>query len=73
MEEEQKDLFQAYFDGFAVFCPVCAEEVSLIMNHMGEVVTLLARCDGCGNRALLLFGGLIALPAQKVSREPQGF
>ena len=39
------------------------------MVHTREVVILAAHCEGCNNRAVLFFGGLIGLPVEKVSHE----
>jgi hypothetical protein len=68
--EEQRDLFQGYFDGASMPCPSCAQEVGFRMNHTREVVTLLMRCTGCDNVALLFFGGVIGLPAREVRHQP---
>jgi hypothetical protein len=71
--EEQRNLFQGYFDGLAVPCPTCGEAVVFKMSHTREVVTLLMRCPECENVALLLFTLVVGLPAQQVSQVGRGF
>lgn len=48
---EQQRLFDDYFGAAAGVCPVCSEEVLMIMSHLGPSVTLLLSCEGCGNKA----------------------
>ena len=72
-EEERNDLFQNYFDCLRVKCPVCSQEVCFRMNYTREVVALSVHCDGCSNTAVLLFGELVGLPVQKMTREQTGF
>jgi len=66
-------MFQNYFDSAPVVCPVCVEWANVRMNCTGEVVTLLLRCERCGNRALLFFSGIIGLPTNMVHHEPKLF
>lgn len=65
-EQERHELFQRYFDGSPIPCQVCAQALTFRMHHTREVVLLSVRCDNCGNSAILLFNGLIALPSEKV-------
>jgi hypothetical protein len=37
------------------------------MHYTVEVVALSVRCENCSNKAIMLFNGLIGLPAEKVS------
>ena len=66
-EAERRNLFQHYFDGELSLCPVCLEALCFRMIHTREAVVLRMQCKGCENLAILFFGGLIALPAEKVS------
>lgn len=68
-EPQRRDLFQDHFDSVPLICPVCAEVISVRMVHTRDVVVLAAHCEGCNNRAVLFFGGLIGMPAEKVSHE----
>ena len=49
-EEEQK-LFELYFGPLPGTCPVCGDEVLMTLSSLREPVTLLLKCQGCGNRA----------------------
>ena len=44
-------LFDAYFGPFPGLCPVCAQEVCIIMSYLGRFVTLSLSCEGCRNKA----------------------
>ncbi len=71
--EEQRKLFQSYFDGPPVQCPTCGQEVAFRMSHTREVVTLSMRCPGCENLAVLLFTLIVGMPAQPVGHSERGF
>jgi hypothetical protein len=47
---EQERLFDSYFSDVPGICPVCSQEVSMLMS-LGSTVTLLLRCEGCDNKA----------------------
>jgi len=49
--EEQGRLFDVYFGPSPGICPVCAQEVCMVMSNLGRTVTLLLSCDGCNNKA----------------------
>jgi len=66
---EQQQLFQRYFDSLPALCPVCGFGTRFRMHYTSELVLLSAGCDGCGNTALLFFGGIIALPLQTPNPE----
>jgi hypothetical protein len=65
-DEEQRTLFQGYFDSASGSCPVCGQGVGFRMIHTREVVVLSMSCPACGNVALLFFRGLIGLPSEKI-------
>lgn len=69
--DEQRELFQHYFDSLPSVCPVCSQNPDFRMHHTSELVLLSASCPGCGNLALLFFAGIIGLPAQASRRESQ--
>jgi hypothetical protein len=50
-EEEQQKLFDIYFSSGPGVCPVCSQEVNMVMSYLGQTVTLLMTCDGCSNKA----------------------
>lgn len=50
-EAEQQKLFDDYFSPLPAMCPICGNEVCMVMSCLRERVTLLLRCQGCGNKA----------------------
>jgi hypothetical protein len=50
-EQEQQQLLDDYFRLAPGLCPVCDHEVSMILSCLAERVTLLLKCEGCGNKA----------------------
>jgi len=50
-EEEQQQLLDDYFQLAPGMCPVCDHKVSMILSCLAERVTLLLKCEGCGNKA----------------------
>jgi hypothetical protein len=66
-EEERREVFQTYFDSKPAFCPACFHGVAFRMHYTVEVVALSVRCENCSNKAIMLFNGLIGLPAEKIS------
>jgi len=69
--DEQRELFQHYFDSLPSVCQICSQNPHFRMHHTSELVLLSACCPGCGNMALLFFGGIIGLPAQASHHESQ--
>ena len=69
--DEQQELFQHYFDSLPSACPVCSQNPGFRMHHTSELILLSASCPGCGNMALLFFGGIIGLPARASHHESQ--
>lgn len=47
--DEKQKLLADYFERLPGLCPVCACEVSMMMEHGQDVATLSLRCRGCGN------------------------
>jgi transcription elongation factor Elf1 len=47
--EELHKLFKDYFDRQPGICPVCASQVSMMMDHEKGMAMLTLRCRGCGN------------------------
>jgi hypothetical protein len=70
---EQRELFQHYFDSRPAVCPICAQTTRFRMHYTFELVLLSACCPGCQNRSILFFGGIIGLPAQTPHRQRQKF
>ncbi|HZR15761.1 MAG TPA: hypothetical protein VFE51_00415 [Verrucomicrobiae bacterium] len=68
-EQERNDLLKHYFDGSLAQCPLCSIPLAFRMNHTSEVVALSVRCENCRNMAVLLFSGLVGLPAEPVSQQ----
>jgi len=52
-EAQQQQLFEEYFGSGPATCPVCSEEVEMIMSHLGRTVTLLVYCSACSNKATI--------------------
>jgi hypothetical protein len=50
-QDEQEELFDSYFSAVPGICPVCSQEVTMLMSYLGSTVTLLLRCEGCDNKA----------------------
>jgi len=51
-EAEQKKLCEDYFTLLPGACPVCAQNVGMMMDYKEGVPTVLKlRCRGCGNKA----------------------
>jgi len=71
--DEQRELFQHYFDSAPTVCPVCGRNARFRMHYTFELVLLSVCCSGCENSALLFFGGIIGLPAQTAYRQRQKF
>jgi hypothetical protein len=49
--EEQEELLETYFSPSCGLCPVCSNEVCMVMTHVGRTVTILMSCEQCGNKA----------------------
>lgn len=50
-EAEQQRLFDDYLGTSPGVCPVCGDEVGMVMSCLAERVKLLLTCQGCGNKA----------------------
>ena len=50
-EEEQQRLFDEYFRPPPALCGICGSEVEMVLSCLGEQVSLLVACEGCGNKA----------------------
>lgn len=50
-EEEKETLFETYFSSSPGICPVCSQEVAMIMSELGCTVGILMTCGGCDNKA----------------------
>jgi uncharacterized Zn finger protein (UPF0148 family) len=49
-DEEQQRLFDVYFSPQPGWCPVCGQEVYIVMTSLREGITLSLTCPGCGNK-----------------------
>ena len=55
-EEEQQRLFDEYFRPPPALCGICGSEVEMVLSCLGERVSLLVSCEGCGNKATVSRG-----------------
>jgi hypothetical protein len=49
-------LFDDYFRPPPALCEICGSEVSMVLSCLGERVSLLLSCEGCGNKATVSRG-----------------
>jgi hypothetical protein len=51
--DEEEKLFESYFSPACGLCPVCSHEVCMSVTQLGRTVTILMRCERCGNYAIV--------------------